>query len=58
MSKILNSLDVIEYDENQVHVENNNKKIISSLPINTYLVRNIFGSMVEINVHECNLCNK
>lgn len=58
MSTIVNSLNVIEYEKKQVHVENKIKNDIDSLPIKTYMIKNVFGSMVEVEVHECEKCNK
>ena len=58
MATIINDLNVIEYEDNQVHVENNKKILISSLPIKTYQMKNILGSMIEIKVHECSDCEK
>lgn len=58
MAKILKDLNVIEYEKGQVHVENKNKVLISSLPIYSYLIKNVFGSMIEVKVHECSECGK
>lgn len=58
MSTIINNLNVIEYNENQVHIENKEKILISSLPINSYQIKNVFGSMLEVKVHECSVCGK
>ena len=58
MATIINDLNVVEYNDNQVHVENNEKLLISSLPVNIYQMKNNLGSMVEIKVHECIDCGK
>lgn len=58
MAKILKDLNVIEYEKGQVHVENKNKVLISSLPIYSYLIKNVSGSMTEVKVHECSECEK
>lgn len=58
MSTIINNLNVIEYNENQVHIENKEKILITSLPINSYQIKNVFGSMLEVKVHECSVCGK
>ena len=58
MSKILKDLNVIGFENGQVHVERKNKVLITSLPINSYLIKNIFGSMFEVKVYECCDCGK
>lgn len=58
MAKILQKLNVIEFESGQVHIENNEKLLISSLPLVSYQVKSIFGSMIEVKVHECSECGK